>query len=217
MRITDFGLAKLAEDPTDGEIAGTPAYMAPEQLSRGETTIQSDLYSLGLILYELFTGEAVYQPGSVQELSRVHEESSPSQPSTLVDDMDPDIERVILRCLETQPNERPKSAHAVAAALPGGDPLAAVLAAGETPLTRNGGCRGGDNRAASRGGNCHAERSRRLSIHHLLVGRENRMSSIKPSCSNRQCWSTKRRSSCEKTSVTLTRRSIPRSMRSMTS
>ena len=133
VRITDFGLAKLAEDQTDGEVAGTPAYMAPEQLTRGETTIQSDLYSLGLILHELFTGEAVHQPGSVQELLRSHEEWSPSQPSTLVDDMDPDVERVILRCLEKQPHDRPKSAHTVAAALPGGDPLAAALAAGETP------------------------------------------------------------------------------------
>ena len=63
-----------------GEIAGTPAYMAPEQLSRGETSIQSDLYSLGLILYELFTGEAVYKPGSVTDLLREHEESSLPQP-----------------------------------------------------------------------------------------------------------------------------------------
>ena len=57
-RITDFGLARLEDSASGvGEIAGTPAYMAPEQLARGETTIQSDLYSLGLILYEAFTGQ----------------------------------------------------------------------------------------------------------------------------------------------------------------
>ena len=133
VRITDFGLAKLADDATKGEVAGTPAYMAPEQLTRGENTIQSDLYSLGLILYELFTGEAAHKPTSIPELMRAHEESSLSQPSRLVDDMDPVVERVILRCLEKDPHERSKSAHAVAAALPGGDPLAAALAAGETP------------------------------------------------------------------------------------
>ena len=133
VRVTDFGLAKLAEDGKEGEIAGTPRYMAPEQLARGETTIQSDLYSLGLILYELFTGEAVHKSGTVQELLQAHEELSISQPSNVVDDMDPVVERVILRCLEKTPHERPKSAHAVAAALPGGDPLAAALAAGETP------------------------------------------------------------------------------------
>ncbi len=133
VRITDFGLAKLADDAVKGEIAGTPAYMAPEQLSRGETTIQSELYSLGLILFELFTGKAVHQPGSLSALMKSHEESSLSQPSALVNDMDPAVERVILRCLEKDPLERPRSVQSVALALPGGDPLAAALAAGETP------------------------------------------------------------------------------------
>ncbi len=133
VRITDFGLAKLAVDAVPGEVAGTPAYMAPEQLARGETTIQSDLYSLGLILYELFTGQQVHKPGSIPELLHQHQESSFSQPSKLVDDLDPVVERVILRCLAKEPHERPTSALAVSAALPGGDPLAAALAAGETP------------------------------------------------------------------------------------
>ncbi len=133
VRITDFGLAKLAADDGEAEPAGTPAYMAPEQLARGETTIQSDLYSLGLIFYELFTGKAVHTTSSIPELLRVHEESSLVQPSSLVDNMDPAVERAILRCLEKVPHERPSSAAAVAASLPGGDPLAAVLAAGETP------------------------------------------------------------------------------------
>ena len=50
VRITDFGLAKVAGENTEGEIAGTPAYMAPEQLIGGQVTIQSDLFALGLIL-----------------------------------------------------------------------------------------------------------------------------------------------------------------------
>lgn len=133
VRITDFGLAKLADDGAAGEVAGTPAYMAPEQLTRGEATIQSDLYSLGLILYELFTGKAVHDTSSIPELIHAHEESSLSQPSNLVEDMDPAVERVILRCLEKTPSERPKFARLVAAALPGGDALAAAVAAGETP------------------------------------------------------------------------------------
>ena len=151
VRITDFGLAKLAEDGKEGEIAGTPRYMAPEQLARGETTIQSDLYSLGLILYELFTGEAVHKGGTVRELLQAHEESSPSQPSNVVDDMDPVVERAILRCLEKEPHERPNSAHAVAAALPGGDPLAAAVAAGETPSPQMVAAAGGDLGLSPRG------------------------------------------------------------------
>jgi len=133
-RITDFGLARLADSALgQGEIAGTPAYMAPEQLARGETTIQSDLYSLGLILYEVFTGQPVHKAGSLQEVLRSHQDSSQALPSALVADLDPAVERVILRCLHKEPGQRPKSARAVAAALPGGDPLAAALAAGETP------------------------------------------------------------------------------------
>ena len=130
VRITDFGLAKLAIEGQRGEVAGTPAYMAPEQLLRGQTTTRSDLYSLGLILYEMFTGKAVNKSGSIQELLQKQEDSSPSR---IVEDLEPIVERVILRCLKREAHERPASALAVAAALPGGDVLAAALAAGETP------------------------------------------------------------------------------------
>ncbi len=133
VRITDFGLAQLSEERREGEIAGTPAYMAPEQLTRGQASIQSDLYALGLILSELFTGKQAQKPGSLAELIRAHEESSPSRSVKLSDDVDPAVQRVILRRLEKEPSDRPRSVHAVAAALPGGDPLAAALAAGETP------------------------------------------------------------------------------------
>jgi len=113
-RITDFGLARFGEEVQGAEVlAGTPAYMAPEQLAGREVSVRSDLYSLGLVLNELFTGQQAFKaiPG----------------------DLDPAVERVILRCLEEDPARRPSSALAVAAALPGGDPLAAALAAGETP------------------------------------------------------------------------------------
>lgn len=133
VRITDFGLAKLADDGTEGEIAGTPAYMAPEQLFGGQVTIQSDLYSLGLILYELFTGRPARKTNSLPELMQANAESTLSQTLELPIDIDPVVQRAILRCLEQAPQERPLSAIAVAASLPGGDPLAAALAAGETP------------------------------------------------------------------------------------
>ena len=133
VRITDFGLAQLASEG-EREIAGTPAYMAPEQITRGETSIQSDLYSLGLILYEVFTGKRVQKSDSVAELRQLHAESSSTKPpSQIVDDMEPAVERVIMRCLEREPQDRPKSVAIAAASLPGGDPLAAAIAAGETP------------------------------------------------------------------------------------
>jgi serine/threonine-protein kinase len=134
VRITDFGLASLAGDVHGGDIrAGTPAYMAPEQLEGKEVTFKSDIYSLGLVLYEIFTGKRAYDAPSLPELTKQRESSSPTNPTMLVKDLDPLIERVIERCLERDPAKRPASALQVAAALPGGDPLAAALAAGETP------------------------------------------------------------------------------------
>jgi eukaryotic-like serine/threonine-protein kinase len=133
-RITDFGLAGLAEQIEGGDIlAGTPAYMAPEQISGREVSVRSDVYSLGLVLYELFTGKPVFRAASRGELMRLQSETTPTSPSSFLEGFDPAVERVILRCLDNNPSRRPPSALAVAAALPGGDPLAAALAAGETP------------------------------------------------------------------------------------
>ncbi len=133
--IMDFGLADLAEHiPHEQVRYGTPAYMAPEQLAGKEVTAKSDIYALGLVLYEVFTGKRAFQADTLAEIVRTRSESpTPTNPSTLVRDLDPGVERVILRCLEPDPAMRPASALAVAAALPGGDPLAAALAAGETP------------------------------------------------------------------------------------
>ncbi len=117
-RITDFGLACLEDSASGvGEISGTPAYMAPEQLARGETTIQSDLYSLGLILYEAFTGQPAHKSGSIEELNRAHAASSPRPSAELVADLDPAVERAILHSLQKDPRRRPASARAVADAL----------------------------------------------------------------------------------------------------
>ena len=107
--------------------------MAPEQLAGREVTVRSDLYALGLVLYELFAGQPAFErAGSLAEL-RERRSGPPPTPSTHVEGLDPAIERAILRCLEPDPALRPSSAFAVSAALPGGDPLAAALAAGETP------------------------------------------------------------------------------------
>ena len=134
VRITDFGLAGIQGDVRDANRGGgTPAYTAPEQLAGGHANVKTDLYALGLVLYEIFTGKRAYEAASVPELVRLRESSSPTSPTSLVRDLDPLVERVILRCLEKDPARRPASALQVAAALPGGDPLAAALAAGETP------------------------------------------------------------------------------------
>ncbi len=132
--ITDFGVACFAEQLSGAEVCqGTPSYMAPEQLSGKEVSVRSDIYSLGLLLYEMFTGKRVFEANSLAQLLRLHENMLLTRPSFLVKDLDPAVERLILSCLEPDPRNRPYSALAVSAALPGGDPLVAALAAGETP------------------------------------------------------------------------------------
>jgi serine/threonine-protein kinase len=129
VRITDFGLAGATGESVR---AGTPAYMAPEQLAGAQVTAQSDIYALGLVLYELYTGQRAIDAKNVADLVRKRE-AGVAPPSHLVRDLDPAVDRAIMRCLERDPGDRPASALGVAAALPGGDPLAAALAAGETP------------------------------------------------------------------------------------
>jgi predicted Ser/Thr protein kinase len=132
--IMDFGLAGIVSQIQGAEVRhGTPAYMAPEQLAGKEVSVRSDIYALGLVLYELFTGRRAFEAKTLAELVRLREESTPPSPRSLVQELDPAVERVILRCLDSDPEGRPGSALAVAAALPGGDPLAAALAAGEIP------------------------------------------------------------------------------------
>jgi serine/threonine-protein kinase len=134
VRITDFGLAAIAEHLQGAEIRnGTPAYMAPEQLAGREVSAQSDIYALGLVLYEMFTGKPPFQADTIAEMMRLRQESKITNPSTMVPELDKAAERAILRCLDPEPKNRPNSALALAAMLPGGDPLAEALAAGETP------------------------------------------------------------------------------------
>ena len=131
VRITDFGIATAGDADAAG--AGTPQYMAPELLAGQRASVRSDIYALGLILFEIFTGRRAYEAKSIADLRTLHDTGTVTTPSSIVKDLDPAIERVILRCLSRDPDQRPPSALTVAAALPGGDPLAAALAAGETP------------------------------------------------------------------------------------
>jgi hypothetical protein len=120
VRIVDFGLAGLAHEIEDVR-SGTPVYMAPEQMAGREVTSRSDVYALGLVLYELFTGRPAFEGNSRDEIVRARGESRPPRPSTLVRDLDPTVELVILRCLDEEPDHRPSSALIVSAALPAGE------------------------------------------------------------------------------------------------
>ena len=133
VRITDFGVARSAGEVAPGELAGTLVFMAPELFEGRPYSVQSDLFALGLVLYEACTGTRAFDATNLAELREKHTRSSPTTPSQVQADVDAALERAIVRCLEKDPGRRPPSVRAVAAALPGGDPLAAALAAGETP------------------------------------------------------------------------------------
>ena len=133
-RLMDFGLAADSRRIASNEVRhGTPTYMAPEQLAGREVTVRSDLYALGLILYELYTGKRPFEASTVDQLLALRERGNPPEPSTLCPEIDASTERVILECLAPDPARRPASAAAVAARLPHKDAIAAVLAAGDTP------------------------------------------------------------------------------------
>jgi serine/threonine-protein kinase len=111
-KIMDFGLAGWIGTIRDPG-SGTVPYLAPEQLAKAELTAATDVYALGLVIYELFTGERAFEDESRSKLAA---------PASVVEDLDPQIERLILHCLEADPDKRPASAREVAAALPPGEP-----------------------------------------------------------------------------------------------
>ncbi|HEY2012081.1 MAG TPA: serine/threonine-protein kinase, partial [Bryobacteraceae bacterium] len=132
--IMDFGLAAIAGQLGAADShSGTPAYMAPEQFKGGEVTTRSDIYALGLVLYELFTGRRPFEAKTVRQMLDLQEAAQLTSMTSIAADVDPSVEKAIRRCLNPDPSKRPPTALSVAAALPGGDPLAAALAAGETP------------------------------------------------------------------------------------
>jgi eukaryotic-like serine/threonine-protein kinase len=116
-RITDFGIAVLAEEaPAHLEIAGTLAYMAPEQLRGEPASIRTDLYALGLVLYEMLAGRRLFNADSPPEVLRQRDRTDPGG-LVVAAQGHPTLKRAIARCLEARPEDRPASIHAMIAAL----------------------------------------------------------------------------------------------------
>jgi eukaryotic-like serine/threonine-protein kinase len=118
--VTDFGLAKRVDADSSltvsGAVLGTPQYMAPEQADGKGQRLSSaaDIYSLGAIFYELLTGKPPFEGATPLELIRQAIEQEPKRPSTLMRQVDRDLETICLKCLEKEPQRRYASADALA-------------------------------------------------------------------------------------------------------
>ncbi len=120
--ITDFGLARTSEqsevDPGSisaaDEIVGTPDYMSPEQVRAGTVTPASDIYSLGVVMYVMLTGELPFKGSTSRQRALMRLEQAPPSPRKYAPSLDSNWEAAILQCLAKDPEDRPQHATDVA-------------------------------------------------------------------------------------------------------
>jgi serine/threonine protein kinase len=134
LRITDFGVASLEqdEDEADGIKRGTVTYMAPEQLAGHAPNVQTDLFALGCVLYELYTGEQLYRVQTLDELNARHRDQA-CRASECRPGIPPDVDARIAACLALDPQQRPRSIAELQQVWPAEDALRQTVAAGRTP------------------------------------------------------------------------------------
>lgn len=123
LKISDFGLARLMDDRSDltvtGMVMGTPTYMSPEQCQGADLDGRSDLYSLGVVLFEVATGSPPFRVKSLSEAVFKHISEAPPRPRAVQPDLPAGLEDIILWCLAKQPHDRVSSGDQLAKALAG--------------------------------------------------------------------------------------------------
>jgi len=119
VKVLDFGIATFTADDDDEDmttlnntnpVIGTPRYMSPEQYNGFELTPATDVYSLGVILYEMLTGMAPFTGSTPAEIAQKHTNDPPHSPRAIVAAIPEDVERVVLHALEKQSSDRPANA-----------------------------------------------------------------------------------------------------------
>jgi serine/threonine-protein kinase len=118
-KVTDFGIARAgASDMTEtGSIMGTAQYLSPEQAQGHAVSAGSDLYSVGVVLYELVTGRVPFDGESAVTIALKHVSESPTPPSALNPSVPPELEQIILWALNKNPADRPTDGEQFVAAL----------------------------------------------------------------------------------------------------
>lgn len=115
--VSDFGLAKSIESEggmtMTGELLGTPRYMAPEQIECKPVDGRTDLYALGLIIYEMLTGDVPFQAESTFQLMYKRANEAPPEPKAVNPEIPDWLNQVVMKCLERDPERRYKSARAI--------------------------------------------------------------------------------------------------------
>lgn len=114
VKILDFGLAALARDPRlapKGAVFGTPEYMSPEQARGEDAGAQSDLYALGVLFYEMLTGQLPFRSPDREVLLEMQRSSPPTKPTAIKPDIHVQAEQICLRLLEKETRKRYQDAH----------------------------------------------------------------------------------------------------------
>lgn len=111
--LTDFNIPCFREHPRGRGGAGTPAYLAPEQATQKNLTVQSDIYALGVLLYEMVTGDVPFKGPSYEAIIQQHLTAPPVPPSAVRIELDPRIETAILKALSKSPADRHDSVRAM--------------------------------------------------------------------------------------------------------
>jgi len=119
VKVTDFGIARAgASQMTEaGSIVGTAQYLSPEQARGGDVDQRSDLYSLGVLMYELLTGEVPFSGDTPVEIAMKHLSRTPEPPSTIRPDVSRELDMVVMRSLAKDPDDRYQNAEEMAADL----------------------------------------------------------------------------------------------------